>query len=77
MTIAPSPAAGPWLLVPEVAERARCGKSEVFAALTDGRLRGYQRSKGGRWRVHVEDVDAWLRGEAPATDGPKLGRRAS
>lgn len=51
-----------WLLVPEVAQRARCGKGEVLAALADGSLHGHQRVANGRWRVHRDAVDSWVAG---------------
>ncbi|WP_375482873.1 helix-turn-helix domain-containing protein [uncultured Jatrophihabitans sp.] len=52
----------PWLVVGEVQAYARAGKREVLAALADGSLRGYQARPNGRWRIHRDDVDAWLRG---------------
>lgn len=66
----------PWLTVPEVAAYARSSKTEVLGALNDQSLRGYQNVKGGRWRVHRDDVDAWLRREPPAAHPARLGRSA-
>ena len=56
----------PWMTVPQVQTYSATGKADVLAALADGSLRGYQRRAGGRWRIHRDDVDSWLRGEAPA-----------
>ena len=41
-------------------------------ALRSGDLLGYQRVAGGKWRIHVTDLDAWIKGEPPVT-----ARRAS
>lgn len=38
----------------------------ILDALRDGSLKGAQRTEGGTWRIHVDDLDAWLRGERPA-----------
>ena len=51
-----------WLTVQEAAWLARCSCNTVRHALESGELRGYQRRKGGRWHIHREDVDAWMRG---------------
>lgn len=56
----------PWMTVPEVAAYARSSRSDILAALACEELRGHQRVAGGRWRIHRDDVDAWLRGEPPA-----------
>jgi excisionase family DNA binding protein len=52
----------PWMVVAEVEAYARASKRDVIEALNDGSLRGSQRKAGGKWRVHRDDVDAWLRG---------------
>ena len=59
----------PWLTVREATARARIGQRELLAALADGSLRGHQNKPGGRWRIHRDDVDAWLRGERRALAG--------
>ena len=66
--------AGPILdEIAEAYEGVPPGVSELFAvfrALEIAGERGYQRVKGGKWRIHRDDVDAWLRGEeAPAPAG--------
>lgn len=53
----------PWLFVADVVDYARVGKRDVLAALADGSLRGHQLKPGGKWRVHRDEVDAWLRGQ--------------
>ena len=57
--------ASPWMTVAQVVAYSITGERDVLAALADGSLRGYQRTAGGRWRIHRDDVDAWLRGEPP------------
>lgn len=60
----------PWLTVKDAAARARCGRASILAALADESLRGHRppaknpgEPQRGRWRIHVDDLDAWLRGE--------------
>lgn len=70
----------PWMTVLEVANYARSSRSEVLAALNDGTLHGSQLRKNGRWRIHRDDVDAWLRGEPAPERRPQRytsSRRAS
>lgn len=68
----------PWMTVAEVKDYGRIGRSDILAALNDGSLRGHQVKAGGRWRVHRDDVDAWLRGEQPEPIRPRFTRgRAS
>lgn len=56
----------PWLTTKQVAEYAGMHPKTVQNALQDGELIGYQRTEPhGRWRIHVEDADAWIRGDAP------------
>jgi excisionase family DNA binding protein len=67
----------PWMVLAEVCEYARGGRDEVLTALADGSLRGYQVKPGGKWRIHRDDVDTWLRGEqAQPIDARFTGRRA-
>lgn len=69
-----------WLGVRGVMARTGRGRIRVLDALAEGRehytnsgeylpgdLRGYQTppGPGGQWSIHVDDVDAWVRGEAP------------
>lgn len=68
---------GPWLTVPEAAERARAGVSTVLRALQAEELRGSQITKGGKWRVHVDDLDAWVRGEIASVTVPPITRGRS
>lgn len=67
--------ADPWLTAPEAAARGRAGLSEVLRALAAEELRGYQRTKGGKWRIHVDDLDAWVRGETAEVRVPAVTRR--
>lgn len=65
----------PWMTVPDVQAYSHTGRREVLAALADGSLRGHQRKANGRWRVHRDDVDAWLRCEPPAPYPPVAAPR--
>lgn len=57
----------PWRTPEEVAVIARRKTSTINKALRAGELRGRQPGgKGGKWLVHIDDVDAWIRGEDPA-----------
>lgn len=60
--------ASPWMTTRQVAEYANRHRDTVLLALRLGQLKGYQNN--GRacstWRVHRDDVDRWMRGEAPA-----------
>lgn len=68
----------PWLQLAEVCRYARAGRTDVLAALADGTLRGSQLKPGGKWRIHRDDVDAWLRGEKPPAGEPeRFTRRRS
>lgn len=51
-----------WLTVEEAHAHTGCGRTEIYAALQSGELPGSQRSKRGRWRVHLDDLDKWMRG---------------
>lgn len=70
-------AESPWMLLADVVKYARSSRTEILAALADGSLRGHQRTQGGKWRVHREDVDSWLRGEPPAPIADRIRARAS
>ncbi|WP_103348974.1 helix-turn-helix domain-containing protein [Amycolatopsis sp. CA-128772] len=53
----------PWLTADQAAVRAGRHVVRVRGALAAGELHGHQRTKKGRWRVHVDAVDAWVRGD--------------
>lgn len=62
----------PWMTPREAAAWSRRHYQTVYDALRlyeatrhKQGLRGY-RSDGGRWSIHRDDVDAWIRGERPA-----------
>lgn len=54
-----------WLSVAEVAKHTGFHPQTVLEALWSGELRGFQRTKGARWRIRPEDADAWVKGEPP------------
>lgn len=51
-----------WLNVEEAAARTGVSRTELLNALQTGELRGTQRVPRGRWRLHVDDLDHWMRG---------------
>lgn len=52
-----------WLSPTDVQDLTGFGRSDVYTALQCGELAGHQRGKGGRWRIHIDAVNAWVRGE--------------
>ena len=48
----------------QAAQRVGLSRWTVSRALQAGRLRGV-RDNRGRWRIEVEDLDAWLAAQAP------------
>jgi excisionase family DNA binding protein len=67
----------PWLTVRQACERAQRGKQMILAALADESLTGHRPGERGRWRIHVEDLDAWVRGEKADVQIPTVTRRRS
>jgi excisionase family DNA binding protein len=68
----------PWLTLAEVCEYGRIGRKEVLAALKSDELIGHQTKEGGRWRVHRDDVDSWLRGTPMRVrTAPITGRKSA
>lgn len=52
----------PWMSGPQVVGYSGCGRDTVYRALQSGELVGRQRvAPNGRWHVHRDDVDRWLR----------------
>lgn len=64
-----------WMSITEVVGYSGVNSSTVGDALRDGSLRGWQVVRGGKWRVHRDDVDAWLRGLPPVSEAPRVTRR--
>lgn len=50
-----------WLTVDEARQRTGVSKTELYEALQVGDLVGTQRGKHAKWRVHVDDLDRWMR----------------
>lgn len=69
--------ASPWLTVPEAAAYARRDRHTILDALGDHTLRGHRRGDRGRWRIHVDDLDAWIRGAIAEVQIEQSPRRAS
>lgn len=53
-----------WHTTNSAAAYAAVHAQTILTALRSGELRGSQRKKSGNWRIHRDDLDAWLRGEA-------------
>lgn len=72
-----SPAtSSPWMTVPEAAQYARRGHSAVYDACRTGQLKATQSvAPRGKWQIHRDDVDTWLRGGIAMK--PARNRRAS
>lgn len=56
-----SPITRMWLSVQESIQYTGCSKNEIYVALQSGELLGSQKGKGGKWRVHIHDLDVWMR----------------
>lgn len=68
----------PWLTAPEAAVYAHRHPDTINRALRNGELAGNQPTRKGRWLIHRDALDAWIRGEVAAVKVPAAaGRRAS
>lgn len=61
-----------WLSVAEVSAITGYTKPLIYMEMSQGSLRSYTRGGRGQVRIHRDDLDAWMRGEAP----PEAGRTA-
>lgn len=52
-----------WFTPQQAGEYTGWSAKTIHRALRDGSLKGTQHTTGGRWRIHIEDLDAWQRGE--------------
>lgn len=62
--VAPAVLRRVWLSVDEAQQVTGVSTREIYDALRTGDLVGTQRFKNAKWRVHVDDLDAWMRGAA-------------
>lgn len=69
---ATTPVSTPWLTVAQVAARAQCGRSLVYSAIRDGKLRAAHVGGGRSIRVLDEWCDLWL----VACSEPREARRS-
>lgn len=51
-----------WLTVEEASQVTGVSKTEIYEALRGRDMPGSQRGKNGKWRVHADDLDQWMRG---------------
>jgi hypothetical protein len=51
-----------WIGPAHVADTLEMHISTVWKALESGELHGHQRKRRGRWQIHPDAVDAWIRG---------------
>jgi excisionase family DNA binding protein len=56
----------PYLTTKECAAYTRRTVASIANALRAGELRGAQPTRKGKWLVHRDDLDAWMRGENTA-----------
>lgn len=55
-----------WLSVTEAQRYTGIAKTSLYEALQTGELAGSQRGgKRGKWRIHMNDIDAWMRSQSP------------
>lgn len=69
----------PILTVKEAAAYARCCDRLIYRALRRDELRGSQGAgptqiARGTWRIHRDDLEAWMRGINPERTATKLKR---
>ena len=65
----------PWLTLTEASNYARCSPAHLRMALKAGSLHGSQAGNRGRWIVHRDALDAWLKGEPQNVPVPQVTRR--
>lgn len=51
-----------WHNTATAADHAGCHPDTIRKACESGELDGSQRKKNGRWRIHVDCLDAWCAG---------------
>lgn len=51
----------PWLTVTQAATYAQRHPKTLLLALRRGGLKGAQARANANWRIHRDDVDAWIR----------------
>lgn len=64
----------PWLTLPQAVSYSKRGRTLITEALHRGELRGYQATPAGRWTIHRDDLDAWIRGEIAPVEVPSITR---
>lgn len=65
----------PWMTIDEAKSYARLGKNQIYEACRTKKLKARQTvAPQGKWLIHRDDLDAWLRGE---TIGPPPRRRTA
>jgi excisionase family DNA binding protein len=52
-----------WFATGTAAEYVDCHPNTILKAAESGELHGTQRKTRGRWRIHVDCLDAWAAGE--------------
>ena len=50
-----------WLSVSEAEQVTGISRKELYEALQSGDLPGTQRVRNGKWRVHVDSLNSWMR----------------
>lgn len=50
-----------WLTVDEASQVTTVCKRELYEALRSKTLSGSQNGKNGKWLIHADDLDTWMR----------------
>jgi excisionase family DNA binding protein len=74
---ADSPVVTPWLSIGEAAAYAHRSPDTISAACREGSLRGNQPKPKGKWLIHRDDLDAWIRGERAVAEPARVTRKRS
>jgi helix-turn-helix protein len=70
-----APPVSPWLTVKEAAPYSKRSANTIKNALREGSLIGSQTKPGGIWVIHVDNLDAWIKGEIADVRPPAVTRR--
>jgi excisionase family DNA binding protein len=65
----------PWFTVAQAARYIHRSEENLRDLLRAGTLRGNQPGRKGKWLIHRDALDAFVRGEVAAVEIPKITRR--
>lgn len=67
----------PWLTVAQARVYTGRGRRTILNALADESLVGHRTGERARWHIHVDDLDAWMRGERAEVQIHRVTRRTA